>query len=98
MITSGTTRLAAATGLGVCPAGFDPARDVEAIVVDRWPHGYAFEPNPLFDPEYEPGEAPHEVGRQRFGRIAIANSDAGASAYLDVAIDQAWRAVGDLEG
>jgi len=29
-------------------------------------------------------------------QIAIANSDAGASAYTDVAIDQAWRAVGEL--
>jgi spermidine dehydrogenase len=76
--------------------GFDPPRDIEAIAVNRWPHGYAFEANPLFDPEYGPGEAPHEIGRQRFGRVAIANSDAGASAYLDAAIDQAWRAVGDL--
>jgi spermidine dehydrogenase len=61
-----------------------------------WPHGYAFEPSPLFDPAYAPGEGPHEIGRQRFGRVVIANSDAGASAYLDVAIDQAWRAVGEL--
>lgn len=78
--------------------GFDPATDIEGIAVNRWPHGYAFEPNPLFDPDYAPGEAPHEIGRQRFGRIAIANSDAGASAYVDSAIDQAWRAVGDLSG
>jgi spermidine dehydrogenase len=76
--------------------GFDPAGDIEAIAVNRWPHGYAFHPNPLFDPEYGPGEAPHEIGRKRFGRIAIANSDAGARAYLDCAIDQAWRAVGEL--
>jgi spermidine dehydrogenase len=78
------------------PGGFDPARDIAAIAVNRWPHGYAFEPSPLFDPEYAPGEAPHEIGRQPFGRITIANSDAGASAYLDTAIDQAWRAVGEL--
>jgi spermidine dehydrogenase len=77
--------------------GFEPAEDIAAIAVNRWPHGYAMEPNPLFDPEYGPGEAPHEVGRQRFGRVAIANSDAGARAYLDEAIDQAWRAVGELE-
>ena len=78
--------------------GFDPGRDIEAIAVNRWPHGYAFEPSPLFDPAYGPGEAPHEIGRQRFGRITIANSDAGASAYLNAAIDQAWRAVGELSG
>ena len=77
--------------------GFDPARDIEGIAVNRWPHGYAFTPSPLFDPEYGPGEAPHEIGRRRFGRIAIANSDAGGRAYLDEAIDQAWRAVGELD-
>ncbi len=76
--------------------GFDPARDIEAIAANRWPHGYAFTPNPLFDPEYGPGEAPNEIGRQRFGRIAIANSDAGAGAYMDCAMDEAWRAVGEL--
>ncbi len=75
---------------------FDPARDIGAITVNRWPHGYAWGPNPLFNPEYAEGAAPHEVGRQTFGRIAIANSDAGARAYLDCAIDEAARAVGDL--
>lgn len=80
------------------PGGFDPARDITAITVNRWPHGYAYEYNPLFDPEYAPGQAPHEIGRARFGRIAIANSDAGAAAYTDSAIDQAHRAVGELLG
>lgn len=28
--------------------------------------------------------------------ITIANTDAGARAYLDCAIDEAWRAVGEL--
>jgi spermidine dehydrogenase len=78
------------------PGGFDPARDITAITVNRWPHGYAYEYNPLFDPEWKPGEAPCEIGRKRFGRIAIANSDAGAAAYTDIAIDQAHRAVQEL--
>ena len=78
------------------PAGFDPARDITAITVNRWPHGYAYEYNPLFDPDWAPGQAPHEIGRRTFGRIAIANSDSGAAAYTDSAIDQAHRAVGDL--
>ena len=85
-------QLAAALG----PAGFDPARDITAITVNRWPHGYAYEYNYLFDPVWPPGQAPHELGRARFGRIAIANSDSGAAAYTDSAIDQAHRAVGDL--
>src|SRR4030095_13140961 len=77
-------------------AGFDAARDIEAITVNRWPHGYSYEYNPLFDPDWPEGQAPHITGRQRFGRIAIANSDSGATAYTDVAIDQAYRAVSEL--
>jgi spermidine dehydrogenase len=77
-------------------AGFDAARDIAGITVNRWAHGYAFTPNPLFDPDWKEDEKPWVVGRKPIGRIAIANSDAGASAYTDVAIDQAWRAVGDL--
>jgi spermidine dehydrogenase len=77
-------------------ADFDGARDIAAITVNRWPHGYAHGRYPLHDPEYPPGEAPHEIGRRTRGRVAIANSDAGARAYLDEAIDQAHRAVGEL--
>lgn len=76
--------------------GFDPAHDITAITVNRWPHGYAYEYNYLFDPEWPKGGSPCEIGRQRFGRIAIANSDAGAAAYTDQAMDQAWRAVEEL--
>jgi spermidine dehydrogenase len=80
----------------LAPGGFDAARDIMAVTVNRWPHGYAYEYNPLFDPDWPPGQAPHEIGRARFGRIAIANSDSGAAAYTDCAIDQAHRAVKEL--
>jgi spermidine dehydrogenase len=77
--------------------GFDPARDIAAITVNRWPHGYAYEYNSLFDKFWlEGGEIPCVVARQPFGRLAIANADAGAYAYTDGAIDQAWRAIQDL--
>ena len=76
--------------------GFDPARDIAGITVNRWPHGYGYEYNPLFDPEWPEGQAPHIVGRKQFGRITIANTDSGATAYTDVAIDQASRAVNEL--
>ncbi len=78
------------------PAGFDPARDITGITVNRWPHGYAPEYNYLWQPEVPEADLPHIVGRARFGRIAIANSDAGGGAYTDVAIDQARRAVDEL--
>jgi spermidine dehydrogenase len=80
-------------------AGFDPARDIEAITVNRWAHGYAYEFKPynaLFDPDWKDGEQPWVVGRKRFGRIAIANSDAAAKAETDAAIDQAHRAVQEI--
>jgi len=77
-------------------AGFDAARDVEGITVNRWAHGYAFTPNALFDPDWKEEEKPWVIGRKRFGNIAIANSDAGANAYTNVAIDQAHRAVMEL--
>jgi spermidine dehydrogenase len=76
--------------------GFDPARDIEAITVNRWPHGYGYEYNPLFDPEWPEEEKPNVIGRKPFGRIAIANTDSAATAYTDAAIDQASRAVNEL--
>ncbi|MGH6875954.1 MAG: NAD(P)-binding protein [Rhizomicrobium sp.] len=78
------------------PGGFDPARDIEGIAVNRWPHGYAPEYNSLWDKGYDADHTPNLVARRRFGRIAIANSDAGFAAYTDSAIDQAHRAVGEL--
>jgi spermidine dehydrogenase len=86
-------QLARALGAG----GFDPARDISAITVNRWPHGYAYEYNSLFDTFWiDGGEVPCETARKPFGRITIANADAGAYAYTDGAIDQAWRAVNEL--
>jgi spermidine dehydrogenase len=76
--------------------GFDPAADIQAITVNRWPHGYAPEFNPLFEPELPQDQQPNVVGRARFGRIVIANSDSGRAAYTDSAIDQANRAVHEL--
>ncbi|MDH3441051.1 MAG: NAD(P)/FAD-dependent oxidoreductase, partial [Gammaproteobacteria bacterium] len=76
--------------------GFDPANDIAAITVNRWAHGYA-------DGFYDLGESwpsrdqrPNVLGRKPFGRITIANSDAGGSAMLESAVGQAWRAVEEL--
>ena len=76
--------------------GFDPASDITAITVNRWPHGYAPEYNPLFDADLPQAEQPNVIGRAPFGRIVIANSDSGRAAYTDAAIDQAHRAVAEL--
>ena len=79
---------------------FDAARDVVAITVNRWPHGYAYTYNTLDDPMRwaldTPDDRPNVVGRKPFGRIAIANSDAAASPHTDAAINEAHRAVQEL--
>ncbi|HEX7373775.1 MAG TPA: hypothetical protein VF277_02300, partial [Steroidobacteraceae bacterium] len=77
------------------PGGFDDRRDILAITVNRWSHGYAWGMNSLVDDE-DSAHAAMLRARSPVGRVAIANSDAGWSAYAHAAIDQAYRAVGDL--
>lgn len=82
------------------PKGFDAARDILAITVNRWPHGYTYTYNTLFDdPDWAlgtPDDRPAIVGRKPFGRITIANADAAASPHTDAAINEAYRAVQEL--
>jgi spermidine dehydrogenase len=78
--------------------GFDAARDIEAITVNRWAHGYAYEYMRPWDMFWPDGPLPIMTARKPWGRIAIANSDSGAYAYAHSAIDQAVRAVRDLLG
>ncbi len=78
------------------PAGFDVQKDILAITVNRWPHGYSYEYMDLWDPDFPDGQAPHQLASKPYGAITFANSDAGASAYTHVAIDEAFRAVSEL--
>ena len=81
------------------PGGFDPAKDITAITVNRWPHGYAYEYNYLWVFEWPEGtDRRARSDAKPFGGITIANSDAAAAAYTDQAIDQAYRAVNELFG
>jgi spermidine dehydrogenase len=75
---------------------FDPAEDILAITVNRWPYGYAYTYDSLADPEVPLEERPHVLGRHRFGLVSIANSDAGAAAFTNQAMDEANRAVEEL--
>ena len=77
------------------PGGFDYDRDVAAITVNRWSHGYAWSGNSLSNTPAEQEQLTH-LARQSLGHVTIANSDAGGSAYMHVAIDEAWRAVQEL--
>jgi spermidine dehydrogenase len=82
------------------PGGFDARRDIAAITVNRWPHGYAYTYNSIWDPvEWvytETQSRPCVVGRQPFGLVSIANSDAAASPHTDAAILEAHRAVQEV--
>jgi spermidine dehydrogenase len=84
------------------PGGFDPARDIAGITVNRWPHGYAFSVNAESgDVAWVPKRWQHERrpwvdARQRIGNIAIANTDAASNAMTESAIEEAYRAVSEL--
>jgi spermidine dehydrogenase len=82
--------------------GFDPARDIKGITVNRWPHGYsvgydyASGKMNYWSDEWSDDKKLWLAGRQRFGRIAVANSDARASAMTESAIEEAHRATTEL--
>lgn len=82
------------------PTGFDDERDILGITVNRWPHGYTYSYNPLFDPEEwaytTTADRPAVIARQPVGRISIANADSAASPHTDAAINEAYRAVVEL--
>lgn len=80
----------------ISAGGFDPARDIEAICVNRWAHGFALGQNSLFDPDVPEEETPWVIGRKPFGRITIANSDASGIDLTQTAFDEAYRAVTEL--
>ena len=92
------TSLAASLG----PGGFDPARDIEAITVNRWPHGYAYSVEARSgDVAWSPEAWPHESrpwidARKRIGNIAIAGTDAASNAMTEAAIEEAHRSVHSL--
>lgn len=84
------------------PGGFDAARDIAGITVNRWPHGYAYGYDPetdriAFDPDSWPEEK--QVWRHAsrpFGNISIAATDSASNAMTESAIVEAHRAVNDL--
>ncbi len=86
----------------LAPGGFDAARDIAAITVNRWPHGYAYGHDPETDRiAFEPDTWPEEkrfwvTGSRPFGNISIASTDAASNAMTESAIQEAHRAVNDL--
>jgi spermidine dehydrogenase len=76
------------------PGGFDADRDIAGITVNRWGHGYAYDINPLSDPDAT--AALPATARQAIGRISIAGSDAAWDAFAHAAIDEAHRAASEV--
>ncbi len=75
--------------------GFDAGRDIRAITVNRWSHGYSNWVNTLVDDPDEM-QALMRLASRPVGRIAIANSDRRWDAYAHAAIDAAADAVAEL--
>ena len=78
------------------PGGFSAARDIAAITVNRWSHGYSYTANSLFEDKDD--DIVVTAARAPVGRVTIANSDSQWDAYAHAAIDQAARAVRELPG
>ncbi len=84
------------------PGGFDPARDIAGITVNRWPHGYAYSVDAESgDVAWWPERWPHERrpwvdARQRVGNIAFAGTDSSSDAMTESAIVEAHRAIQSL--
>jgi spermidine dehydrogenase len=81
----------------VGPGGFDADRDIAAITVNRWGHGYAYDMNTLYD---DPAAAGREMKASiaPLGRIHFAGTDAAWMAYAHRAIDSAHRAAAEIAG
>ena len=77
--------------------GFDPERDIRAITVNRWGHGYAYDMDSLFDDEAA-AEREIRLSRKPLGRIHFAGTDAAWMAYAHWAMDAAHRAVHEIVG
>ena len=78
--------------------GFVASRDIEAITINRWPHGYCYYSSVLWDGDVPEDQTIYVRARRRFGNIAIANTDAAGDAETHLAIEQAHRAIGELLG
>jgi spermidine dehydrogenase len=77
------------------PGGFDADRDIAAITVNRWGHGYAYDANLLYD-DASSAERETKVSAAPLGRIHFAGTDAAWMAYAHKAIDSAHRTAAEI--
>ncbi len=75
--------------------GFDPARDIAGIILNRWGHAYV-NPGPGFRFGTNGNPAPPDVIREPIGRIAIGHSELRGHQYWTGAAGEGRRAVETL--
>ena len=72
------------------PFGFDAKKDIAAISVSRWGHGYL-----LPDPGFLTSSA-REKAAEPLGRIAYAHTDLDGFCHVTGALGQGYRAAEDV--
>jgi spermidine dehydrogenase len=84
--------------VNVSGGDFDPERDIDEIMINRWNYGYAHELTSTFDPSLYGAYAdqPQRRGKAPFRNVSIANADSQGFAYFHSAVQEGYRAVQDL--
>ncbi|MDG1995510.1 MAG: hypothetical protein P8J14_03370 [Emcibacteraceae bacterium] len=75
--------------------GFDPDKDIDGIILNRWGHAYVT-PQPGFFFGIDGKPAPSDVIRKGFGRIAFTHSELQGMQHWGPAADEGKRAVKQL--
>lgn len=78
-------------------AGFDHEKDIQAITVNRWAHGYSYTYSGLSEADEDSAQKIIDIARKPVGRITIANSDSDWAPYAHAAIDQGHRAITEIQ-
>ena len=78
-------------------AGFEPAKDVAGIILNRWGHAYSV-PYPGFYGGAGDDPAPRDIIRQGYGRIAFGHSELDGLQHWGPAADEGRRAYTQLKG
>lgn len=76
-------------------AGFDPARDVAGIILNRWVNAY-LNPQPGFYFGRDGSPAPREAIRKPFGRIAFGHSELNGHMNWIAAVQEGRAAAGKM--
>ena len=77
-------------------AGFDPQRDVDGLILNRWGHAYSV-PYPGFYGGAN-GQGPGDVLRESVGRISFAHSELAGLQHYGPAADEGRRAFQQVAG